>query len=428
MKNILKRLFVCFLIIPLMFAFSGCAKDGQDGLQGIQGEAGVNGMDGKDGENSISSYKMWQEAVQRGDTTLDYIDWVKANFDIIIDVEKYAINKNLLSVVEVRVFNSESKMISNADDDTIRKGSGVIYDIDENGDVYVVTNYHVTYSSTGTKNAYSHFRIQFAGHSSDRYSKATYVGGSSTHDIAILKIAASDFISETNAQPVTIKTTTIERGSPVVAIGNTNGVGINISRGVVDVESEYKTITVAGNKCKRRLIRHDAYICDGNSGGGLFDINGDLVGITNAGQSSDEKINYAIPADLVKKIADQLISSYKENELNHKLKVCNLNIETEITSSYAKFNMGTGLVEYIDEFKIKTINDASVFYGELFEGDVFVLAKVNGREVPLSRFYMFSDLMIALKPNDELSIKVNRSGEDVEVSVVLSEIMFVEIL
>ena len=105
MKNILKRLFLCLLVVPFVFMFSACSKEGlsayeiavKNGFEGTEiewleslkgdkgdagkdGEDGTNGDDGKDGENSISSYKMWEEAFASGDTTLDYTDWVTEGF------------------------------------------------------------------------------------------------------------------------------------------------------------------------------------------------------------------------------------------------------------------------------------------------------------------------------------------------------------
>ena len=57
------------------------------------------------------------------------VDWLKENFQIVIDEEKYAINKNLLKVVEVSCYTSHADLQFNKTPSS--GGSGVIYDIDD---------------------------------------------------------------------------------------------------------------------------------------------------------------------------------------------------------------------------------------------------------------------------------------------------------
>lgn len=456
MKNFLKRLFLCFLVLPFAFMFSACSKQGlsayeiavKNGFEGTEiewleslkgdkgdagkdGEDGINGDDGKDGENSISSYKMWQEAVANGFTTLSYVDWVIENFDINFDNEKYAINQNLLSVLELTVHITADDISTK---DNIKKsGSAVLYDIDEQGDAYFVTNYHICYYSNGTKKAYSHYRLEFYQDTFE-YMPATFVGGSSTYDVAVLKVESENYLSDKNANVVTIVDDDSVAGTSVFAIGNTKGNGLNISRGVIDIESEFENVTVAGHTCSHRLIRHDAYITGGNSGGGLFDNSGNFVGITNGGSSTDDNIKYAIPANLVKKVADQLIENYKKDESSYKLKKCNLNLTTYLLETHSVFDTETELVKVVDVTKISAVSENSPLYEKVVagdSGDILSAVILQGIKYDLSRSYNLDELMIQARAGDTLSLVVLRGAEKVETTldeIVLSSDLFEEVL
>lgn len=461
MKKILKRLFLILLLVPCLVLFSGCSKNGlsayeiavKNGFQGTElewleslkgdkgadGEDGSNGNDGADGENSINSYSMWEEAFKNGDTTLSYVEWVKENFEIIFDSEKYVINKNLLSVLEVKTFVSETELKFNTGSRS--GGSAVFYKQEENGDAYFITNYHVAHYASGEKKAYPYYRLQFFEQSNENYLKAIYVGGSATYDIAVIKVEGSDeksqtLLEETNAKPVVVSNSGAIAGSSVFAIGNSNGKGINISRGLVDIESEYVDITVAGVSCKHRVIRHEAYITNGNSGGGLFDYDGNLVGITNGGSSTDADVKYAIPADLAQKIADQLIENYKEDSSIYSLKTFDLKITLFKTTTKSKFNETTGLVEIYDTLLITGVEEDSPLYEKLVvhaegvTGDYLISATLAGNKINLSRYYKLNELMLDARAGDKLVLEVARAGEaeNVLVEITLDANGFVDVL
>ena len=314
-------------------------------------------------------------------------------------------------------------------------GSGVIFDIDENGDAYVVTNYHVAYYANGANKAYPYFKLKFYGQDNYHYMRASFIGGSSTYDIAVLKVESENFISNTNTSKVTFSNQPLSAGTPVIAIGNSNGKGINVSRGVVDIPSEMVSVSVANHTCDHRLIRHDAYIVGGNSGGGLFDLEGNLVGITNGGKKNDtdNQTKYAIPADVVQRIANQLIESHKDSSGNAKLKTVDLKITTEIFDKFSKFNPTTGLVELIDSVEISSINSNSIFSGDLLTGDIFMSMTINGKKTEITRDYLIEELLLDLRVNDTLKIEVKRNvGDDdyeiLEFSKQVLEVDFVVVI
>lgn len=433
MKKIFKKLILCLFIVPCMFMFSACGKDGLSAYElwkqhnptstlteeewlntliGEKGEPGTNGTDGDDGADSISSYNVWLEAYNNNQTELDYVSWIKANFAIVIDEEKYAINENLLKVLEVSCYTNLIDLQFNASPSS--SGSGVIFDIDDNGDAYIVTNYHVAYNSNYANKAYPYFKLKFYGHDNYHYMKANFIGGSSTYDIAVLKVEASSFISSTNVTAVTLSSEPLSAGTPVIAIGNSNGAGINISRGVVDIPSETVSITVANHTCDHRVIRHDAYIINGNSGGGLFDLNGDLVGITNGGKKNDtdNQTKYAIPADVVNRIATQLIENHKADETSFKLKTIDLKLTNLTYDKFSSYNNTKGVVELVDKVKITAVDSESIFASNLLANDIYVSMSINGIKTAITRDYLITELLLDLRVNDILKIEVKREVQE----------------
>lgn len=168
-------------------------------------------------------------------------------------------------------------------------GSGVI--ISQDG--YILTCAHVVSGATSVK-------VQLDN--GDTYD-ATIVGSDSTSDIAVIKIEATGLtpavIGDSDALAV---------GETVVAVGNPLG---TLSNSVTDgiISALNREVTVEDNDMT--LLQTDASISPGNSGGGLFNANGELVGIVNAKSSYSEAegIGFAIPINTAMEIAQELIQN-----------------------------------------------------------------------------------------------------------------------
>ena len=168
--------------------------------------------------------------------------------------------------------------------------SGVI--ISQDG--YILTCAHVVSGATSVK-------VQLNG--SDESYDATVVGQDSTSDIAVLKIDATGLtpavIGDSDALAV---------GEVAVAVGNPLGTLSNtVTDGIVSALN--RQVTVQNNDMT--LIQTDASISPGNSGGGLFNANGELIGIVNAKSSYSEAegIGFAIPINTAMEIGRQLIEN-----------------------------------------------------------------------------------------------------------------------
>src|SRR5699024_342301 len=142
-------------------------------------------------------------------------------------------------------------------------GSGVIL----TQDGYIVTNHHVIEDANS---------ITVRTRSGDEYN-ASLVGSDEQSDLAVLKIDA------TGLTPAVLgDSTTLEVGELAIAIGNPLGeLGGSVTSGIISALD--REMTIDGQTMT--LLQTDAAVNPGNSGGGLFNANGDLIGIVNAKSS-----------------------------------------------------------------------------------------------------------------------------------------------
>ena len=169
-------------------------------------------------------------------------------------------------------------------------GSGII--VSQDG--YILTCAHVVSGATSVK-------VQLNG--SDQSYDATVVGVDSTSDIAVLKIDATGLTPAVigDSDKLAVGETTVAVGNPLGTLSNT------VTQGIVSALN--RQVTVEDNNMT--LIQTDTSISPGNSGGGLFNANGELIGVVNAKSSYSEAegIGFAIPINTAMDIAQQLIEN-----------------------------------------------------------------------------------------------------------------------
>lgn len=172
-------------------------------------------------------------------------------------------------------------------------GSGVIW----SSDGYVVTCNHVVENSAIVKVTLTDGRSYVA----------KIVGTDAKTDLAVLKIDATDSV----LYPAVIRddtTSPLVLAESVIAIGNPLGVlGGTVTEGILSALE--RNITVEG--MSMTLLQTSASVNSGNSGGGLFDINGSLIGIVNAKSTGEdvEGLGFAIPISTVRQVAGELIAN-----------------------------------------------------------------------------------------------------------------------
>ena len=269
-------------------------------------------------------------------------------------------------------------------------GSGFI--LTEDG--YIVTNYHVIEGATS---------VSITTYLGDHY-EAQVVGYESANDVAVLKVEGQDMAA------VTIGSSSdLIVGDQVVAIGNALG-ELTGTMTVGYVSAKDRDVTTDGTTIN--MIQTDAAINSGNSGGPLFNMKGEVVGITTAkysGESSSgatiEGIGFAIPIDDVLSMVEDLV---------------NLGY---ITGAY----LGVG---------VNDVDSAAQFYGipagayvaEVNEGSCAEKAGVAVGDIIIAlgeyKVESYSDLRAALRKfdsGDTTTIKVYRSGQELILTITLDE-------
>ena len=171
-------------------------------------------------------------------------------------------------------------------------GSGVII----SSDGYILTCAHVVSGA-------SNITVSIG----DKDYPATLVGEDTTSDIAVVKVDA------TGLTPATVgNSDSLKVGESVMAVGNPLGeLGGTVTSGIVSALNRSVSIQGSSSVNTMSLIQMDASVSPGNSGGGLFNMNGELVGIVNA-KSSDsdaEGLGFAIPVNDAVKVAQELLEN-----------------------------------------------------------------------------------------------------------------------
>lgn len=387
-------------------------KDGKDGIDGIDGKDGKDGADGKDGLDGKDG--------KDGSTIIEG--------DIIAAP---SLDKSVASVLSSTVIIQSKYTDPLTNKSSYSSGSGVIYSSNkENGSAIIVTNYHVVYSpnATTSNKISDEINVYLYGAISDETAmKATYVGGSMQYDLAVLEISNSKVIKSCDVKSVDVRSSTfVHVGETAFAVGNPNAEGFSVTSGIVSVDSEYIDITLADDtsEISMRVMRVDTPVNPGNSGGGLFDINGRLIGIVNA-KYADQKtdnIGYAIPSSTVVAIVENLLDNCYGTS-NESLKRPLLGVTVQVQNPRSQYNPETGYVElYEDPTVVEISGYSSLAFGKLFVGDIIKKVEIveSGISFDITRQYHLLDSLLYARVGDTVLITVDRGGELTTVYVTIT--------
>ena len=269
-------------------------------------------------------------------------------------------------------------------------GSGFIL----TADGYVLTNYHVIESSSSIS------VTLYDGKSYD----ATLIGYDESSDIAVLKIDAEGLT------PVVLgDSDNLNVGDSVVAIGNPLGeLTFSLTSGAVSALNREITLS---NSVTMNLIQTDCAINSGNSGGALFNLYGEVIGITNAKYSgsgsgaSIDNIGFAIPINHVRGIVESIIENGYVAKPYIGVTVSDVSEET----------MGYGLPAGA---AVKAVSeDSPAEKAGLQVNDI--ITAVNGKEI--SGRTGLSEAVSAASVGDTLTLTVYRQGKTISVNVTVGE-------
>lgn len=435
MKN--KNTFLIALILVIVaitacFVFAGGLR-GESAYQ-IAVKNGYRGsetdwllsLQGKDGK-TVDYYAMYEQSIERGEITstttfLEFIQSITQSGSA--DQMVYSIQKSLLSSVCVDVFDNHNGSSS--------AGAGVVYDLQDDGTMYVITNYHVTWTSHPLESSYyvtlysDNYLYSESGKTEKIKTKGiemSYVGGSLNHDIAVLKsttTAAKQKVKDAKNAGALIKaefedpTKDLAVGTSCYTVGNPMSDGMSVSDGIVSVA--YETIYVnkigPSTNVAMRGIRTSCDINGGNSGGALYSSAGKVIGIINSKQDySDgddiDGISFAIPLSVAINVTKAAI------EQNDDPSFVNLGLTYATKSCTVRYDESTRMVVSTEEAYVASISTTSpLLLSGLQANDVITSFSIErGTEttnVQMNHYYTLSDYALTLKIGDTLKINYER--------------------
>ena len=450
MTKITKSILCIFCAATMSLGFASCQKEYvtaydiavKYGFNGTEEEwlLSLKGEDGKDAQSL--TFEDLYETAKKGGYSGSLLDFCLAvGVDVAENNDTAKIAQGVSSVVSINCAFEKDVKSGWGLAQTVKSeyygasaGSGVILDLNkEAGSAYIVTNYHVVYdSSCNTKNKIANriyvytyggrnlFSSKTGFDTSGDYIEATFVGGAMDYDIAILKVEGSEVLKNSIAQAAKVGTSDdVKIGEKTYVIGNPEGAGIAVTSGAISVDSDYITMTSTDSKryVDYRVIRTDAAVNGGNSGGALYNADGELIGIVNAKSVGEDLDNmgYALPITQVKAICKNLWDN------GGVVKRAMLGVIVYTQASNVTFDENGDLVTQETFVVSETDTVGTAAYGKLKVGDVFRTIQINdGEKIALNRQYKLHDALLTVRKGDKVTLGMTRSDNgvgDIEVEI-----------
>ena len=409
MAKKLNALFLFAVMIFSILSLSSCYLFGMDVVGGF--------VSNGEGDTNIT--------VEGGDTHNVTIQGTET-------AEVVAASKALLSSVSI-ICEFRGKLTHGAGSESYYvSGSGVVYKLDKpSGTAYIITNYHVVHNekAESANKISSRIMVMLYGQEYEDYTMdAVYVGGSEQYDIAVLKIVGNTHLMASSAAEAQFAdSNNVSVLEKVVAIGNPGGNGISATVGYVNVDSE--EIDLDGDKQKDfRVIRTDAAVNGGNSGGGLFNLEGNVIGIVNAKMANEsvDNIGYAIPSNIAKAIADNIIY-YCDGTTEKSPKRILMGITVTHKDLKTEYDTESGKVIRYETVVIENVNDGAPVEGLLYKGDVINSITVDGIKYDVTRIFHVVDSMLNARLTSKVLINITRNGQIMNVEIPISAQMLTNV-
>ena len=261
-------------------------------------------------------------------------------------------------------------------------------------DGYILTNYHVIEGSNS---------ITVSTYSGETYD-AELIGYDESNDIAVLKVEAEDLV------PVVLgNSDNLNVGDSVVAIGNPLGeLTFTLTSGAISAKDRKVTLS---SSVTMNLLQTDCAINSGNSGGALFNLYGEVIGVTNAKYSSSssseasiDNIGFAIPINSIMNIVESIIEKGYISKPYVGISVSDVSAETQ------QYGIPAGAAVQ------SVVEGSPAEQAGLQRGDV--ITAVNGTAVDSNALV---DLVGASEVGDKLVLSVYRQGTTMEITVTVGE-------
>ena len=303
-------------------------------------------------------------------------------------------------------------------------GSGVIYSMDKSsGSAYIVTNYHVVADVSTNPNGFGFYYVLLWDSATPI--QVEYKGGSYIYDIAVLYITGSDEIKKSSCvQAVIADSSDIVVGDACIAVGDSMGRNLRISDGLISVE---EVVFSKSYSSYVTYLSHTASVNSGNSGGGLFNDRGELIGIVNAKFSDVEAdgtltynevvhgMFYAIPTNIAISVANNVV----RNGGTLVMPAIGLNYGDSYIWEGKKVNIDENGMQ--TRYELVMAKTSGVFN----QGDKLlkVAYRYNGKEIidELNHISSIEGNIFNWSMGDFVTFTIERNGEVREIEVSISD-------
>ncbi|GAB3017454.1 S1C family serine protease [Natronobiforma cellulositropha] len=302
------------------------------------------------------------------------------------------------SVTFIRVFGIEQPFTEETGQG---QGSGFLYD--EN---HVVTNEHVVYGGEDIDVRYP----------TDDWAHTEVVGTDFYSDLAVLEV---DTVPET-AEPLALSEYRPAVGQEVLAIGNPFGLEGSMSQGIVSGVD--RSLDMPGRRFTfPNVVQTDAAINPGNSGGPLVDMDGEVVGVINAG--GGDNIGFAISAALARRVVPALI---EDGEYHHSYMGVGLETVDPVIARANDLPEATGVIvasvepDGPSDGVLRGRTDERSHHGDPIPVGGDVILRIDGDPTP-DRHALSTLLALETSPGDTVPVDVYREGDLETVELTLAE-------
>ena len=271
-------------------------------------------------------------------------------------------------------------------------GSGFII----TSDGYILTNYHVIDNAN---------EITVTLYDGTSYS-AELIGYDASNDIAVLKADASDLT------PVVLgNSDLLNVGDTVLAIGNPLGeLTFSLTQGIISALDRKVTLS---NGTSMDLLQTDCAINSGNSGGALFNLYGEVIGVTNAKYSSSgvscgasiDNIGFAIPINQIQVIVENIIEKGYIPKPYIGISIVAVNEEMQ------SYGLPRGVA-------VRAVADDGPAKAAGIQGND-IITKIDGIDISSNEDLI--DIVNSKEAGDKLSITLYRQGDILEVTLTIEE-------
>ena len=269
-------------------------------------------------------------------------------------------------------------------------GSGVVV----SKDGYILTNAHVVQDGKAEK-----IEVLLTN---GKKSSAKLLWYDTTLDLAVIK---TDL---TGLKPVEMgDSDKVQIGDKAIAIGNPLGLDLQSTLTSGYISGKDRTITLQNGLQMDGLMQTDAAINSGNSGGGLFDQEGKLIGI-NTAKASAEGIGFTIPINVAKSIVDNIITGGSFEGV--KLGISGVDVKTFQQATGQKLSIDKGI------YVVEVVKGSSAQKAGVTRGDI--ITKVNGKQI--NTMSSLKKVLLEVRPKQKGKITVYRDGSTKDLDIEFS--------